>query len=84
MNTPSFTDWFIVSDVQKGSGLDVEEQQDDDDDDLSNWPKPQTAELIELLRDMPILYDFTQKNYHNRVKKDAAMEKLADELNVTC
>ena len=75
---------FHVSVVEKGTGVDREEDDDDDDDDLSTWPKPKTAEMIELIRDLPLLYDYTTKDYHNRVKKDAAMEKLADALNLTC
>ena len=69
-----------VGDAGEKDDADCEHE---DDADLSSWPKPKTAQLIELFQQKQFLYDYTTKNYHNRVKKDAAMNEIADEMNVT-
>ena len=50
---------------------------------MSKWPNEQTAELIERFKNKPILYDLYHKNYWNKPKKEAAIAKLANKMNVT-
>ena len=56
---------------------------DPDDDDLSTWPNAKTAQLIEMYRARPYLYDLNHKHYRNRAKKNAAINKFAMKLNMT-
>ena len=59
--------------------------QDDDEHELEGgiWPNEETANLIELFRLKPNLYDTTHKWYSNRDKKIGTYTLMAAELKVT-
>ena len=59
------------------------DEDDFDEDDLSSWPNEKTAELIQRWKAKPFLYDLTHKLYSNKPKKDAAIARIADKMNVT-
>jgi hypothetical protein len=48
------------------------------------WKEVMIDKLVRLFRETPCLYDANNDDYHNKDQKKISLEKIAEELGVSC